>query len=562
MKDIKINIAESVIPQLGQSLYKNIYGILIEYITNSYDADASIVDIIVDNGDTIIIKDDGVGMSLKELETNFANVGINKRKEAKKPLTSKGRKVTGRKGLGKLACFGFFHCIEVETIKDFKKSKLAIKYSVTKDEKGFDDISYHASISDSSECVDNKESGTTITLSNKTDKNIPTDIDLANSIAKRINLMYDSNKQDKDGFKIKIGNQTINKKYRDDLIINDYKFMYSLPKDIERFTTKPEIKKYFLDNNITGFVIARNKTSKIEENKGAVLFAKGKLCQEATFFGINQANSYGYAHLYAEIYVDFIDDGTDDNIGTDRTALNDNQTTKELKEKLKSILRGFATLYDEDAAKEKSKKIEDNIKIIKNIEYYKKIEERVFSQDINQKTKKSIEILVNDLIKQQSDAKKLKIENIENKLSNILSIFYSTLNSNVLNEEDLDKKDSKDNISTSYDRLSNSIKKKYSNYKGKDGCELFDNIYSGGSDRYSQQNELLDNLHKDSKKSLTNAMRELGSAVSNIRNVTYHTNDRKCYNEHINLELVKQYASIVDLLLTLDSRFFKKSSDR
>jgi len=54
--------------QLGENLYKNTYGVLIEYITNSYDADASYVNINIerDKG-TIIIKDDGIGMSLQEL---------------------------------------------------------------------------------------------------------------------------------------------------------------------------------------------------------------------------------------------------------------------------------------------------------------------------------------------------------------------------------------------------------------------------------------------------------------------------------------------------------------
>ncbi len=555
MKAVKINLDESVVPQLGQSLYKNIYGILIEYITNSYDADASTVDIITDSDKkTIIIKDDGIGMSLEELETNFTNVGINKRKEAKKPLTDKGRKVTGRKGLGKLACFGFFHCLEVETVKDHKKSKLIINYDNKKDDKGYDVIHHTASISETPENTQSNYTGTTITLSKIANKKIPKDNNLADSIAKRINLMYDG----KDGFKIKIGNQIIDKKYRDSLIVDDYKFKYSIPKDIKRFTQKPEVEKYFLDNKIEGFIIAREKTSKIEENKGAVLFARGKLCQEATFFGINQTNSYGYAHLYAELYVDFIDDGVEDNIGTDRTALNDNDTTQKLRENITILLKGFATLYDDEIKKEKRKRIKENTKIIKEIEYYKKIETIVFKQEnINQTTKTNIKELVDGLIDKEGESKRLDIEKIEDRLKGILGMFYSTLISSTLNYEDFDKKDSKDNIMTSYDKLNATLKKKYI-YSGRDGCDLFNNIYGKTDEnKYSQQNKLLNNLHGESKKSLNSAMRELGGALANLRNVTIHTNNRECYNEHINLEIVKQYASVVDLLLFLDKHFFE-----
>lgn len=72
------------------------------------------------------------------------------------------------------------------------------------------------------------------------------------------------------------------------------------------------------------------KTVTIKENKGIVLFARGKLCQEATYLNINPSNSYGYAYLYGELHVDFIDDEKQDNIGTDRTALKSTETTERL----------------------------------------------------------------------------------------------------------------------------------------------------------------------------------------------------------------------------------------
>ncbi len=97
---------------------------------------------------------------------------------------------------------------------------------------------------------------------------------------------------------------------------------------------------------------------RIKENKGVVLFARGKLCQEATYLNINPSNNYGYAHLYSEFYVDFLDNGKKDNIGTDRTALKETETTIKLFEVIESLMKSYARLYDEDEKQRKENAIE------------------------------------------------------------------------------------------------------------------------------------------------------------------------------------------------------------
>lgn len=39
MKNVTFDVSENAVVQLGESLYKTPCGVLIEYITNSYDAD-------------------------------------------------------------------------------------------------------------------------------------------------------------------------------------------------------------------------------------------------------------------------------------------------------------------------------------------------------------------------------------------------------------------------------------------------------------------------------------------------------------------------------------------
>ncbi len=73
MKETTFDVGANAVVQLGENLYKNTYGVLIEYITNSYDADASYVKISIDRTKgSVTIEGDGVGMTLDEL-TNKIN---------------------------------------------------------------------------------------------------------------------------------------------------------------------------------------------------------------------------------------------------------------------------------------------------------------------------------------------------------------------------------------------------------------------------------------------------------------------------------------------------------
>ena len=109
---------------LGLNLYSNVSAVLSELVANSWDADAFNVNIEVNiaknkkEESTIIVKDDGCGMDVDDLNKKFLTVGYQRRKDAKTNLTStKKRQVMGRKGIGKLSVFSIAECIEVFTIK-------------------------------------------------------------------------------------------------------------------------------------------------------------------------------------------------------------------------------------------------------------------------------------------------------------------------------------------------------------------------------------------------------------------------------------------------------------
>jgi len=542
MIETNFDVKPNAVVQLGENLYKNTYGVLIEYITNSYDADASYVKINIDrNKGTVVIEDDGIGMSLEELNDNFLKVGNNRRKKYKSSTTSKGRLVTGRKGFGKLACFGLFESFRVDTFKNNQKSSLIVTSEINED----DEYDYHAMIDTESTEV-NHLNGTTIYLSRNT-KDIVDDTTLAESIAKRLNIMYDGTHDDPTGFIIYLEDIVINQSYRSALVLNhDIRFAYKIPEDIHRFTKNREIIDYIEQNKITGTIIAREKTVKAKGNKGIVLFARGKLCQEATYLNIQQSNSYGYAHLYAEFHVDFIDGESKDNIGTDRTALNETSTTIELFKVLEAIIRAYGTLYDEDAKKRDNDAVEE----FKEDELYITIKQSINSisnEEVRKELLRLFDIQIRNSIKDDT----INLDDF-NKFQMLTSNITPT---KILQTEQIFKNDAKDNITTSYDALLDKICKKYG-YSGKDGDDAFNNIYSDGVN-YAQINALVKLQNPDTQKNIKASIRELGKAIVAIRNATIHSTDRKCFNETISKENSKRFLILVDLFLEMDGLFYE-----
>lgn len=96
-------ISLSVLNHLGRKLYRSFITVLGEAISNAWDADATNVRIYLDiDKNTMVIKDDGQGMSNDDFQEKFLKIGYSKRKDANHSPRRK-RPFIGRKGIGKLA---------------------------------------------------------------------------------------------------------------------------------------------------------------------------------------------------------------------------------------------------------------------------------------------------------------------------------------------------------------------------------------------------------------------------------------------------------------------------
>ena len=115
--------AGGMIRHLGLQMYGGAVPAIAELIANSWDADASRVEVTIplgrpiEQGLSIEVLDDGTGMSFEEVNENYLAVGLDRRRRGRSK-SPKGRKVMGRKGIGKLAGFGIAETVRVESKRD------------------------------------------------------------------------------------------------------------------------------------------------------------------------------------------------------------------------------------------------------------------------------------------------------------------------------------------------------------------------------------------------------------------------------------------------------------
>lgn len=341
---LKMSFDLHTIEHLGIKMYSRLPNAIAELIANAYDADAHNVFINItetEKDSSISVLDDGVGMTFDEINEKFLRIGRKRRKDDNDLSPSGKRKVTGRKGLGKLAFFGIGNTIEIETKKAGKATKFIMNWNDIINSKETD---YNPKFSITN-CSAN-ESGTLITLK---DLKRQTGIDktsLAISLSKLFNLFDDT-------FKVFI---SLNE---DDKLRVDDKLKYdNLNSQIEwkipdNNTVSSE---YMISHKINGKILSTEKPLK-PDLRGITLFAHGRLVNAPEFFGVGES-SHGYSYFTGWLNVDFVDEWEEDVISTDRQSLNwDLPLTDELRKKLQELMHLIERDWREKRKQERTKKI-------------------------------------------------------------------------------------------------------------------------------------------------------------------------------------------------------------
>jgi hypothetical protein len=122
-RNFYITVLGRTLEHLGVQMYKRRDIAIAELVANSWDAGATEVYITIPDAGSydpasarITIRDDGVGMSADQVQDQYLVVGRNRRSSGLH--AARGRRVMGRKGIGKLAGFGVASKVTLTTWKD------------------------------------------------------------------------------------------------------------------------------------------------------------------------------------------------------------------------------------------------------------------------------------------------------------------------------------------------------------------------------------------------------------------------------------------------------------
>ena len=333
----------NTIQHLGISLYSKLPSVLSELISNSWDADAENVTIkFFDNLENkkIEYKDDGIGMSFDELNEKYLLIGRNRR-SGESDTTPKGRKVIGKKGLGKLSIFGICNEVKIRTIKNGTLNEFIMNLE---DIKSSDSSFYHPRITRFN-IPTSEASGTEIELRQVRRKSYFDCSSIAQSLSKRF-FIFDSLRTRL------IRNENEIVEVSNELKFDGFKeqFSWTFPlTDLE--TDYPKAKK------IKGKIITLETPVKDTEMKGVYLVSRGKMVNKAEFYGLRDTDQF-HTYITGYLQVDFIDEMEEDVISTDRQSLNwENDQMKELREYLQNVIKKIASDWKKKRASSKKEDI-------------------------------------------------------------------------------------------------------------------------------------------------------------------------------------------------------------
>lgn len=336
----------NTIQHLGVKLYSKLPPVIGELVANSYDADASEVEIEMDDrgsNKSIIISDNGNGMNFEELNQKFLTIGRNKRTSGDGE-TPNGRKVIGKKGIGKLSIFGIADNITITTVKDGIKNQFKMSLpEILSSEK-----EYHPEQMIKNEKCDEKN-GTIVKLSDFKRKSGFDPNKIAEDLAKRF-LIFDEDFKTMIFYNAQRDTPVV---VSPDLRFKDIEkeFEWNMPEDAPDFD-------YEHKSEIKGKIFTAKKPVP-PSMKGIYLVARGKLVHKNSFYGIS-ANDYAHAYLTGYLNVDFIDMDDEDLISTNRESLNwEHDETEKLQKYLQKVITHITLGWRTKRRKVKEEKVRE-----------------------------------------------------------------------------------------------------------------------------------------------------------------------------------------------------------
>ena len=355
-----------VIEHLGVRMYSTLPPVLSELIANSYDADATEVEVnLYDNDEKkIVVKDNGLGMSFDEINEKFLVIGRNRREDGG-DSTPKGRKVIGKKGLGKLSFFGIVRTITIDTIQQGKRTVFTMDWDELMNSAGGQ---YLINPQKVNEAVQESDSGTQIILTNISRESDFSEELLANSIARYFIFDEDFTVtiRHNDGEAVTLSNDMHFSALGEE-------FSWTFPDDFAHLESD-----YSQREKIRGKIITPEKPIAPRfDSRGISLFSRGKLVQAPYQFA-DSTSSHFFSYMTGWLQVDFIEDFPEDVISTNRQSINwGHVEASELHKYLEKCVQFVQVSWREKRRGKKMEKVDQSLETIDIEDWTKSLPENI-----------------------------------------------------------------------------------------------------------------------------------------------------------------------------------------
>lgn len=314
LPDFRMRFEPLTIDHLGLRLYSTLPPVISELVSNAWDAESEEVEVQIPKGQItstseVVVKDYGLGMSPQELADEYLPIGRPRRGPDDTHVMSKNgkRRVTGRKGLGKLSAFGVASEIEVRSIQngsavclrlDYEKIKAWVKNHVKGDD-------YAPDVVQEKTGPTSERNGLSVTLRQLRRKSPMSPDDVRKGLARRLHMIGKE-------FTVRVNGDAIGPGDRVSRDQCEENFSW----DIASIPGKGQIGK---NNSVTGWIGFLPSSS--QANRGIDIFAHKKAVELGSFFNYPSTHAqFARAHLVGEIHANFLD-GVEDLASTARNSV-------------------------------------------------------------------------------------------------------------------------------------------------------------------------------------------------------------------------------------------------
>lgn len=357
-RQLTMKYAGGLVRHLGLQMYSGFVPAISELISNAWDADAANVWVTAPLGEQITadsevhVQDDGIGMTFDDVNDAYLVLGRDRRRGSG-AHTPSGRRVMGRKGIGKLAGFGIATLMEVTTVKNGHLTKFRMDYE--KIVEGTDNFGHDYKpelLEDRSVSADDEiQQGTLVVLKRLQANRAVNEDSFKRSLRRRFAVLGQQ-------FRVRVNNE------EEALEPDQQAFQFRFPDEGVAHEEIPGV------GQVSWWVGFTEVPIQHEEARGISVLAHGKLVQAPFFFDLSGGafGQHGMQYMTGEVVADSLDEAKD-LIATDRASVMwEDPTAKPLLEWGERKVRELLRTWSELRAKENEEKIKRVLPELTNID--------------------------------------------------------------------------------------------------------------------------------------------------------------------------------------------------